>query len=341
MSAVRLRYIGPAVLPKFESVVVENLICKDHARVRLGTSKLPQVPLAESRRFSVHNIDRTVKSLLHYEANPFVKKTLGMTALALAISDELDSHAKILLEHQSSACDAKVEDSSNRQELHVYDHTLAPEPSQRDDCEKQLVAMLDRRGQFKLLNVVTTDKSSLFIYSTSNITNLSADDSSHVLITDKPNITNLTAGNLARVVIRAAANITSISVNTYSRVYIETNAKINALMLTVSCAVNVRVQAAIASISSHDYALLTVGSEVKIDEISVDNYSSLYTKSKCAISRIMTSWSCEREDWGRYQDCGNAHIPLQPSVREGPGYNIQDTRKGTLNLNSSGRGQDR
>jgi ankyrin repeat protein len=273
-------------LPRLQSVVVKNLVCKDYARVRLGTSKLPRLPLAEPRRLSVHNINRTVKSLLRYEADVFATNSLGQTALALAISDGLDSHAKILLEYQPSACDSKVEDSSNR---HVYGRALASEPSQREDCERLLVALLDRRGQFKLLNVVTMDNSSLFIYSTSNITNLSAGDTSRVLITDKPNITTLTAFHASRVVIRAAANITSIAVNTHSRVYIDTNANINRLMLTDSCAVNVQGQAAIASVSSHDHARLTVGSEAKIEKIRVVNASSLYTKDQCAISRIMTS----------------------------------------------------
>ncbi|OKO93978.1 hypothetical protein PENSUB_12257 [Penicillium subrubescens] len=240
---------------------------------------------AESRRLSGHNIDRTVKSLLQYEAVTLATNTLGQTALALAISDGLDSHAKILLGYQSSERDGKVEDSSYRQSVHVYGHTLAPELSEREDCERLLVAMLDRRGQFTLLIVITMDNSSLFIHSTSNITNLSAGDTSRVLITDRPNITNLAAGNWSRVVICAAANITSISVNTHSWVYIEINANIK----IDSCAVNVQGQAAIASVSSHDHARLTVGSEAKIEKISVVNASSLYTKDQCAISRIMTS----------------------------------------------------
>lgn len=277
------------ILPKFESVVVENLTCRDYARVRLGTSKIPRLPLAVSRRLSSHNIDRTVKLLLGYEADPFATNTLGQTALALAISDGLDSYAKILLEYQSSACNGKIEDSSNRRNLHVYGHNLAPDLSQMKDYESLLVAMLDRRGQFTLLNVSTMHKSRLFIYSKSDITSLSAGDRSRVLITDKPNITNLNAGSSSRVVIRAAANITSISVNSRSRLYIETNANINALTLTDSCTVNVKGQAAISSISCHDHARLTVGSEAKIEEISVHNASSLYTKGQCAISRIMIS----------------------------------------------------
>ncbi|KAG5660877.1 hypothetical protein KAF25_002520 [Fusarium avenaceum] len=270
-------------LPRFETVIIRHLICLGDARIRLGTTKLSQLPLHELKRSRLKGIhaERTVNLLLHHGVNVAAKDNHGFTALALATADDLETHCRMLRQFLPGG--AKPAGSE------VY---WAPQEMQRRDLERILVALLDHRGRFLLNQVAVRDSSWLFLHSTSKITDLSAQQESRIVISDRPHIVELSAADDSCIIIGATA-ATSGRTSNSGNVGENTGARSVHIMghdLRESSSSlqgdDIESQAVILRVRMTNNAQLIVGAKARIEDMMIGDSSRVYTKGRSVISRI-------------------------------------------------------
>ncbi|KAL6405287.1 Ankyrin repeat domain-containing protein 50, partial [Ilyonectria robusta] len=266
-------------LPRFQKVVIDSLTCCSDAKVRLGTAKLPPLPVQTSRRVKGQSVERTLEHLLRSGADARATNKLGLTPLALATLDGLESHARLLRKYASAYRDGRPPQFN--------DIEWAPADMQSRDLKQILVAMLDRRSQFLLSEVFTEQNSRLFIESTTYISSLTAMHDSRVFITDRPHIVDLMAEGSSLVIIRGAVSAEGNS-EPHRRLEEQINRDHDDIGLSDDLVTHSVGQAAATTILARHGTRVGVGADAKITR-NLEQYASrVHTRGRSVISRLST-----------------------------------------------------
>ncbi|CAN9137660.1 unnamed protein product [Alternaria alternata] len=211
---------------------------------------------------------------------------MNRTALSLAAENRFHMVAEAILKKGGNPNTATPEALAELDGLLSHANTA----NQNDYLQQKaytslLVAMLDRRGQFLIEQVMTSDSSSIFINSTSRIAKLFTWGSSQVLIMDKPSITELVASDFSVIDIRAAANIVSLKAYDDTQLVIGT-AAVQEINLFDNSLVQVKGPSTVKSIRGYDDSTLVVAAKASVDRIVISEHCRMYSKGQTEIRFI-------------------------------------------------------
>jgi ankyrin repeat protein len=288
-------------LPCFRTFVIKVLECRGSDRVRLGAAKLPGLPLAKVQRpLAVQPVERSVNLLLQHGSRRDYKNCRGLTALALAILDGLDSAAALLRGPNTRRASLALGFNDERPggnhtpkdniQEHINDQDL--KDRQRRDYTKLLLAMLERRARFHIDCARTYGTSMLLVSSTSDILNLQTSDTSQVLIADKSNLAQVSASDASVVIVRDAAIIDRLLTGGASRAFIQGLSQISYVLGSGSSTLTIEAGSKISSLAFHGRCSITTRGNSEVREIRGSGDSRLTIEADSKISSLAIDGQC-------------------------------------------------
>ncbi|KAJ8130426.1 hypothetical protein O1611_g3206 [Lasiodiplodia mahajangana] len=263
-------------LPSSKTFVIHKLSCGDRARVRLGTARLVQIRMAASEQFTGRPIETTVERLLRYKADPSAVNNARETPLDLAVSEGLRSHARMLKEYEAMR--------GRGLSRHSKDGFWAPTPTQIQDYERILLAIIGREARIVIHKLRTSGNASVLIHSTSSIQRLVTEDVSRIVIANNFRIGELRASGKSIVIGVSPEK----SMKLYFSMLLATS-RPNCEKLAGIVFVTSKGQlgrARIQSLSAMAGTCLILGVNAHIQEMVLSNNSWVLAKGQCAITQL-------------------------------------------------------
>ncbi|KAI0102509.1 hypothetical protein GGR51DRAFT_526786 [Nemania sp. FL0031] len=308
-------------LPGFNTAI-RNLKCEGEVRVHLKATEL-QIRVSKLKRFTGGPIERSVEQLLRYGADTGALNNFAETALDLALSVGLQSHARMLNEYE--AMTRKGLSRCSQASASFW----APNTMQIQDYGHKLLALIGQGSRFAIKNLLVSDNVSLQIDSTSTISNLLTDGMSHVIIENEPRILNWRASGKSSIDISALpeqreklrsdeplatsqphgetngaridvdvvvarigrfgqARIVNLSLDGESHLRVGADAIVGRMKVSGRSQVWTRGQSSISYLRVTGSARLTVQGESNVTAIEVSGCGKVYTQGRCTVSRITT-----------------------------------------------------
>ncbi|KAF4986754.1 hypothetical protein FDECE_15788 [Fusarium decemcellulare] len=288
-------------LPRFETIDIGMLDCRDKARVRLGTTKLPQLPYPLVQTpLHVQPPERSARLLLQRGAQKDAKTVDGLTALSLATLDGLGSMMTLLDEYndgQESSCLDVVRAGPSRRSdhnVHGRDDGSDTQDFKTSDYIKLLFAMLNRRTRFRVGDIQTCEASMLLASSASNILSLRTSHTSQVLIADRSILSSVSTSNKSVVIIRATASIDNLTMSDRSRVFVWSFSQIPHTSGSHESRVTIDAASKISHLVLNCGCSMGIGGNLEIGSIQgCDSYLKFEGNSKVSTLTIRDEFSTE------------------------------------------------
>ncbi|KAH7244907.1 hypothetical protein B0J15DRAFT_564744 [Fusarium solani] len=263
-------------LPCFETVKIEALTCSKRSKTRLGTARLPQVPLSKHSSIA-RPIGRSVALLLQSGAEADAQNCLGETPFSLAEADGLESCVRLLNPLGPRSCEQAEAASACGEE---------------GDYAKLLLAMLNHRSRFQVHFSMIRDDSTLIIYSSSAIETLSIFDEASVVLSGKPSIRCLWTLNKSCIEIREAAVIESLQTYDESQAIIHGSSRIQNLAGVDMSTLTINARAKIQNLGIFDHCVVYFGGDSQVEKITGLQESTHIIAAEARVEKMHIDEDC-------------------------------------------------